>query len=1092
MPANRSWMKAHRRSAEFRSGVDEFVAVATNHVNADGLARCPCMRCLNVNFHTPATIRVHLFLSGIQPSYNPWYFHGETFSQPAVELPENDEEEMADVLADMLRGDPGFDESANTTDSFNEPPINDNNKFDDLFKEMEAKLYPGCKKSALNALVKLMHCKVLNRWSNHSFDMLLSILIDLFPEGTKLPKWHYESKMRLRNLGLGYDSIDVCKYNCAIFWKENEKKEFCPVCGESRWVKRKGKGKKVPHKVMRYFPLTPRLKRLYCSRHTAEDMRWHYSQRPKEDGVLRHPADAEEWKQFDRLHPSFAVEPRNVRLGLATDGFNPFGNMSNSYSLWPVICVPYNLPPWKCMSSESLLLTLLIPGPSSPGKDIDVFMRPLIDELKQLWETGVETRDAYNGTVFSMRAAVLWTINDFPAYALMSGWSTKGYMACPTCNEHTPSIGLNSKIGYVGHRRFLEMSDPRRRSKKYNGKPEKRAPPPVLTGDDILSQLDRIPLTLPGKHKQFGGVKRKRSSEELNWSKKSTLLSIDGKSKDTDKARMDLQDLQIQRELSLYEDQNGKWKKPPASYTLSVQERIEFADFMKSVRFPDGFAANFDKNVNVDTGKISGLKSHDCHVLLQRLLPAGIRKFLKKEIRDTIIELCVYFKQLCSRTLHVSDLEKMQTNILTILCKLETIFPPAFFDIMVHVVMHLHQEAILGGPVQYRWMYPIERSMSVYKQYVRNRARPEGSIAESFVVNEALTFCSMYFREVETRFNRPDRNNDIVQNMPTRQFSVFKHVGRPLGMRTVDTLPMQSKRKAEWYILNNCTEVEPYINEHKKLLQARGVGNIETVQETEFPEWFKTQINELRLSNQGAVSDELYAIANPANTAIYFYPGCIVNGIKFLVKERDDNRKTQNSGVMVPGEDGQNFYGTLEKIMEFTYLKDCSVLLFFCKWFDTNGSRMDSDGVITSICVNRQWYQNEPFILASQAKLIYYIPDLKNGKDWLIVNEYIPRNVWDFPDTDGETPFVQENNSAETEFVVQLPQLDDVDYVRHDVDPTKVANIHRVNSQPQQLDDFIVDDDNDGLNTEEDNSLELESDSDDNAVYVTDDEDDEL
>ncbi|XP_060966714.1 uncharacterized protein LOC133035059 [Cannabis sativa] len=786
--------------------------------------------------------------------------------------------------------------------------------------------------------------------------------------------------MRLRNLGLGYDSIDVCKYNCAIFWKENEKKEFCPVCGESRWVKRKGKGKKVPHKVMRYFPLTPRLKRLYCSRHTAEDMRWHYSQRPKEDGVLRHPADAEEWKRFDRLHPSFAVEPRNVSCG----------------------------------------------------------RRVLKPEMP------------ITNRVFNACGQLLWTINDFPAYALMSGWSTKGYMACPTCNEHTPSIGLNSKIGYVGHRRFLEMSDPRRRSKKYNGKPEKRAPPPVLTGDDILSQLDRIPLTLPGKHKQFGGVKRKRSSEELNW----YSSKYRRKSKDTDKARMDLQDLQIRRELWLYEDRNGKWKKPPASYTLSVQERIEFADFMKSVRFPDGFAANLDKNVNVDTGKISGLKSHDCHVLLQRLLPAGIRKFLKKEIRDTIIELCVYFKQLCSRTLHVSDLEKMQTNILTILCKLETIFPPAFFDIMVHVVMHLPQEAILGGPVQYRWMYPIERSMSVYKQYVRNRARPEGSIAESFVVNEALTFCSMYFREVETRFNRPDRNNDIVQNMPTRQFSVFKHVGRPLGMRTVDTLPMQSKRKAEWYILNNCTEVEPYINEHKKLLQARGVGNIETVQETEFPEWFKTQINELRSSNQGAVSDELYAIANPANTAIYFYPGCIVNGIKFLVKERDDNRKTQNSGVMVP-----------EWIVTVLLLASASAT---------------------------EWYQNEPFILASQAKLIYYIPDLKNGKDWLIVNEYIPRNVWDFPDTDGETPFVQENNSAETEFVVQLPQLDDVDYVRYDVDPTEVANIHRVNSQPQQLDDFIVDDDNDGLNTEEDNSLELESDSDDNAVYVTDDEDDEL
>ncbi|XP_060965212.1 uncharacterized protein LOC133034188 [Cannabis sativa] len=305
MPTNRSWMKAHQRSAEFRSGIDEFVAVATNHVNSDGLARCPCMRCLNVNFHTPATIRVHLFLSEIQPSYNPWYFHEETFSQPAVELPENDEEEMEDVLADMLRGDPGFDESANTTDSFNELPINDKNKFDDLFKEMEAELYPGCKNSALNAL------RGQNYWS-----CIMSRRCIMSPEGTKLLELHYESKMRLRNLGLGYDSIDVCKYNCAIFWKENEKKEFCPVCGESRWVKRKGKGKKVPHKVIRYFPLTPRLKRLYCSRHTTEDMRWHYSQRPKEDGVLRHPADAKEWKQFDLLHLSIAVEPRNVRLGL--------------------------------------------------------------------------------------------------------------------------------------------------------------------------------------------------------------------------------------------------------------------------------------------------------------------------------------------------------------------------------------------------------------------------------------------------------------------------------------------------------------------------------------------------------------------------------------------------------------------------------------------------------------------------------------------------------------------------------------------------------------------------------------------------------
>ena len=168
-------------------------------------------------------------------------------------------------------------------------------------------------------------------------------------------------------------------------------------------------------------------------------MRWHDFERPKENGVLRHPADGQAWKIFDQNYPTFARDPRNVRLGLATDGFNPFGNMSTTYSMWPVMLVIYNMPPWKCMKSNNLILSLLIPGPKSPGKDIDVYLQPLVEELKHLWEQGVHTRDAVTGDNFLMRAAVMWTINDYPAYAMMSGWSTKGYKACPTCNEETPS-----------------------------------------------------------------------------------------------------------------------------------------------------------------------------------------------------------------------------------------------------------------------------------------------------------------------------------------------------------------------------------------------------------------------------------------------------------------------------------------------------------------------------------------------------------------------------------------------------------------------------------------------------------------------------
>ncbi|KAL6225022.1 hypothetical protein ACLB2K_003876 [Fragaria x ananassa] len=190
----------------------------------------------------------------------------------------------------------------------------------------------------------------------------------------------------------------------------------CPKCKTLRWKTQGGKGdkknkKKIPWKVLRYFPLTPRLQRLFMSSMTASIMRWHSEEHVK-DGELRHPADSEAWKHFDQTHESFNVDSRNVRLGLATDGFNPYGNMSANHSTWPVLLFPYNIPPWKCMKEPYTFMSLLIPGPKSPGNDIDVYLEPLVDELKTLWETGVQTWDISTKQNFQMRAAVMWTIND--------------------------------------------------------------------------------------------------------------------------------------------------------------------------------------------------------------------------------------------------------------------------------------------------------------------------------------------------------------------------------------------------------------------------------------------------------------------------------------------------------------------------------------------------------------------------------------------------------------------------------------------------------------------------------------------------------
>ena len=107
-------------------------------------------------------------------------------------------------------------------------------------------------------------------------------------------------------------------------------------------------------------------------------------------------------------------------------------------------------------------------------------------------------------------------------------------------------------------------------------------------------------------------------------------------------------------------------------------------------------------------------------------------------------------------------MKKAKAGIIEILCKLELIFPPTFFDIMVNLVLHLPDEAICGGPVSYRWMYPFERYMKKLKYYVRNKARPEGSIAEGYVSEEALEFCSMYLKDAQNRYNGVERNEDVV------------------------------------------------------------------------------------------------------------------------------------------------------------------------------------------------------------------------------------------------------------------------------------------------------------------------------------------
>ncbi|GKV01737.1 hypothetical protein SLEP1_g14272 [Rubroshorea leprosula] len=304
------------------------------------------------------------------------------------------------------------------------------------------------------------------------------------------------------------------------------------VCGESHYEPRNMstiRQKDIPRKSLWYLPITPRLQRLYMSRKTAKHMTWHLKCCEDVDEVI-HLASSEAWKQFDKTHPTFVDEPRNVRLGLCTDGFNPFGCSTIPSSCWPIFLTMYNLPPELCMKLEHIFLAMIIAKPKSLGKNIDVMLMPLIDELKELWTNGVETYDSF---------------------------------------------------------RF---------------------------------------------------------------------------------------------ELELIPQDDGTTIKPNATYVLTREQQSSYLLVAEEIEIPRW-----------------------------RLLPIAFCDFLTDEVWGPLTKISNFFRALTALIIQVSNMKMWEEKFVETICKLEKVFPPAFFDSMEHLAIHLPYEVKVGGLVQFHWMYSFER-----------------------------------------------------------------------------------------------------------------------------------------------------------------------------------------------------------------------------------------------------------------------------------------------------------------------------------------------------------------------------------------------
>ncbi|KAJ8749825.1 hypothetical protein K2173_013228 [Erythroxylum novogranatense] len=541
--------------------------------------------------------------------------------------------------------------------------------------------------------------------------------------------------------------------------------------------------------------------------------------------------------------------------------------------------------------------------------------------------------------------------------------------------------------------------------------------PPLKFGVDILQEIEALGLL---KVTEFEADEVNRSiSQNFGWQKRSifwdlpywktnmvrhnldvmhieknmfdnlfnTIMNIEGKTKDNAKSRADLELLCRRHEL--HKDvRTGKY--PKAYYTLDKQQKERLCEWLKGLKFPDGYVSNLSRCVDMRKYKLFGMKSHNCHVFMQRLIPIGFRELLPSKVWEQLTELSLFFKSLTSFEINLDEMKKLENEILVILCKLEGIFPLSLFDCMEHLPVHLPYEAKLVGPIQYRWMYPFERYLHHLKKNVKNKARVEGSICNAYLVEKASTFCGHYFEPyVRTRARQVPRNDDGGGTSGADgNLSIFTYPdGYPNVRRRM--LTEEEIDVAHGYILLNCQEVLPFVHLYEELLHEVMPGITQ--------DDMNNEAAEIPIQNKF-----IFDLTKGPLRTVNSYPVYFVNGYKYHTESHGHTISSMNSGVSIQGE-LMDYYGKIIEILEVEYpalpIKRC--VIFKCDWYDLTpnvGTKVHNQYNVVEINFRRWLRQFKPFILAMQARQVCYVPfpSLRRDKaDWLVVCKVKPRGVFE-------------------------------------------------------------------------------------------------
>lgn len=268
---------------------------------------------------------------------------------------------------------------------------------------------------------------------------------------------------------------------------------------------------------------------------------------------------------------------------------------------------------------------------------------------------------------------------------------------------------------------------------------------------------------------------------------------------DGPQSREDMRARGIRQHLHLQPNADGSsFFMPDAPYVMKREEREEFLKTLRELKFPTNYVGPLSNRIT--EGKLRGLKTHDFHILMQQILPLCLRNICDANVVGAIVRVSRIFRRICAKVVDADKRQEMLDDVAETVCTLEKEFPPSIFVIMMHLPIHLVEEMFICGPVHTRWMYPFERYMKGLKGFVKNKSKPEGSMAYGYLREEAIGFLNEYLSQYTPTSKRAWDDNEE----PAMYDEILE------GARRDRPMSFEFQKMIHGFVLDNTEHMEPY------------------------------------------------------------------------------------------------------------------------------------------------------------------------------------------------------------------------------------------------------------------------------------------